>query len=80
VGIIKDAKANVVRNEAERAIKEGRNVFATRLEAGWASSGVSGSISGMAEMIEAIEGIGWRMEHFSAVGDGSKALAIFRRK
>lgn len=81
MGFIKDAKANMVATEAERARAEGRTVFAPRLNAGASNAGTSGSVSGWAEMIEAIEAAGWAMYHWSVAIDEkgrAEAYPLFR--
>jgi hypothetical protein len=79
MGFMKDAKAQMVSKEAARAFTEGRSVFVARLEGGALSRNVSGSVSGVAEMIESIEAEGWRLEHLSSAGsDNSHMLAMFR--
>lgn len=79
MGFMKDAKAQMVSKEAARALGEGRSVFVARLEGGALSRNVSGTVSGVAEMIESIEAEGWRLEHLSSAGsDNSHMLAMFR--
>lgn len=61
MGFVKDAKANAAANHAARARDEGRTVLLYRQDVGIASSGFSGPVSGVAEVIEAIEGQGWAL-------------------
>lgn len=81
MGFIKDAKANMLITEAERAKAEGRTVFAPRLNAGSSNSGMTGSVSGWAEMIEGIESAGWAMYHWAVSVDEkgrAEAFPLFR--
>jgi len=81
MGFIKDAKANVVATEAARAREEGRTVFAPRLNAGSTNAGMTGSVSGWAEMIESIEAAGWALYHWSVSVDQkgrAEAYPLFR--
>lgn len=84
MGIVKKTKANVVATEAERARKEGRTVFAPMLNTPVSQSAsftMSGSISGWAEMIEAIESHGWVLTQWSVAMDQKgrpQAYPLFR--
>jgi hypothetical protein len=82
MGRIKDAKANTVRSEAERALKEGRSIYTPKLNTPMTHGGLSGSIPGWAEMIEAVEGVGWRLDRWSVSTDQRgrpEAYPLFRR-
>lgn len=82
MGFIKDQKADLLLRDAQRAMSEGRTVFAPRLLGAGSQVDMSGSMSGWAEMIEAIESAGWVMYHWS-VTNGAKgrpeAFPLFRR-
>jgi hypothetical protein len=81
MGFIKDAKVNMVLTEAQRAVQEGRTVFAPKLNTPMTQSGLSGSIAGWAEMIEGIESAGWRMTDWSVAVDSKgrpEAYPLFR--
>lgn len=65
MGFIKDNKTSVVHTQATRARAEGRTVFVARLNTPALDSGFTGSLAGVAEMIEAVEAAGWRMENMS---------------
>lgn len=81
MGFIKDAKVNMVLTEAQRAVAEGRTVFAPKLNTPMTQSGLSGSIAGWAEMIEGIESAGWRMTEWSVAVDSKgrpEAYPLFR--
>jgi len=83
VGFIKNAKANMVAEEAGRAIAEGRTVFVPRLNTPATQHTMSGSIAGWAEMIESIEAQGWQMVDWSVVQDKNgkpEAYPLFRRR
>ncbi|MFZ0834582.1 MAG: hypothetical protein WAM92_16200 [Mycobacterium sp.] len=82
MGLVKDTRAAVLRIEAERALQQGRWVFTPTLTT---TTGYekSGSISGWAEMIEAVEGVGWTLYHWSASLDihgNPQAYPLFRRR
>lgn len=82
MGFLKDAKAESIGKQAARAAQEGRAVFACRVnEGGWNDS-YAGSLSGVAESIEAVEAQGWRLEHSSALpgkGQNVSLFLVFRR-
>lgn len=81
MGWLKDAKANVMRGEAERAISEGRRVFVCRINQGVMQSNWSGPLSGVAEQIEAIEELGWVLDQANFDHDHrdhASAFLIFR--
>ncbi|MGH2369205.1 MAG: hypothetical protein ACRDI2_13495 [Chloroflexota bacterium] len=67
MGFIKQQKQQTIGMDAERALAEGRTVFAPRLNAPTFTHQLSGSVSGWAEQIEAIEIQGWALWHW-AVG------------
>jgi hypothetical protein len=82
MGFLKDTKANMLTTEATRARAEGRSVFVPLLNTPTATSGMSGSISGWAEMIEAVESAGWRLDQWSVSTDTNgrpQAYPLFRR-
>jgi hypothetical protein len=85
MGLFKDTKAAMLGTEAKRALKEGRTVFTPMLNTPLTQSSSmqpSGSISGWAEMIEAIEGEGWRLDQWSVSCDTKgrpQAYPLFRR-
>lgn len=83
MGIIKDAKANTIGNDATRAYSEGRTVFAPRLNTPATAAGFSGPVSGWAEMIEAVEAAGWTLTQWAATDDHKGrpvAYPLFRRR
>lgn len=69
MGLIKNAKQNMLSTEAQRAAEEGRRYFTPKLNTGMAQHGMSGSISGWAEMIESVEACGWRLSQWSVATD-----------
>lgn len=82
MGFIKDAKAKSISEQAQRAVAEGRAVFACRVNEGGWNDNWGGSLSGVAEQIEAIEAVGWRLDQSSFLpgkGDKVSAFLIFRR-
>lgn len=82
MGFIKDVKSNKIAGEAQRAIAEGRSVFLARINVGMTDAGMSGSVTGAAEIIEAIETIGWRLDQMSYAQDNKgkpEGYYLFRR-
>ncbi|MCW2919143.1 MAG: hypothetical protein JWN52_7211 [Actinomycetia bacterium] len=83
MGWIKDAKMDMVTKEAQRALQEGRAVFTPKLNTPATHGGLSGSIPGWAEMIEAIEASGWVMAQWAVGNDKQgrpEAYPLFRRR
>jgi hypothetical protein len=83
VGFMKQVKVDEITKEAGRAVAEGRTVFAPKLNTPMTQHGLSGSIAGWAEMIEAIEGEGWTMTDWSVAHDSKgrpEAYPLFRRR
>lgn len=81
MGLIKASKAGVLRGEAERAVSEGRSVFAPRLNTPKTAAGFTGSVSGWAEEIEAVEDCGWSLVSWAVTVDGKgnpTAYPLFR--
>lgn len=68
--------------EAREAWQQGRTVFAPRLRTPYWAGTITGSVSGWAEMIEAVEACGWVLQHW-AVSSGHwrkvAAYPLFRR-
>ena len=82
MGIFKEAKVSALGDEARRAAEEGRTVFAPKLNTPASQHGLSGAISGWAEMIEGVEAEGWRLDHWSVAMDAKgrpEAYPLFRR-
>lgn len=82
MAIVKDTRAAVLRIEAERALEQGHWIFTPALTT-TVSHDMPGSISGWAEMIEAIEEAGWALYHWSASLDihgNPQAYPLFRRR
>lgn len=82
MGLIKQAKADALVTEARRAVEQGRTVFAPRLNTPLSQHGMSGSIAGWAEMIEAVESAGWRLAEWAVCTDQKdrpEAYPLFRR-
>jgi hypothetical protein len=83
MGFIKQAKQDAIAKEAERAVEEGRRVFTPKLNTPMTQHGLSGSIAGWAEMIEAIEDAGWTMVDWAVAHDAKgrlEAYPLFRRR
>ena len=83
MGKIKDAKADILRTQAARAVEEGRTVFAPMLNTPKTQPRISSSVSGWAEMIEAVEGEGWELTQWTVMTDirnSPQAYPLFRRR
>ena len=68
MGFIKDAKANTAASHAARARQEGHTVFLYRQNIGATSSGFSGPVTDMAEVIESVEQAGWHLAQIAYDG------------
>jgi hypothetical protein len=82
MGFVKQAKVHGITKEATRAIEEGRRVFAPKLNTPMTQSGLSGSIAGWAETIEAVEAAGWKLTDWAVAHDSKgrpEAYPLFRR-
>jgi hypothetical protein len=82
VGFIKDTKAQNLGTEAKRAVEQGRTVFAPKLNTPMSQHNMSGAIAGWAEMVEAVEAQGWRLDQWSVAIDNKgrpEAYPLFRR-
>lgn len=77
VSFLKDAKNKAADTRAQRAIDEGRTIlFITQKHStsGW-------DLSGDAEVIEATEALGWRLErmsHFMDTGGVNKTAGVYQ--
>jgi hypothetical protein len=83
MGFIKQAKTVGAMQEAERARKEGRPVFVYRFEMPHWGSSQSGSVSGAADVIDAVEASGWALTNITGTaGEGNRGafVMVFRPK
>ena len=66
MGIVRDDGQQDILNEAVEAHQNGATVFVVRIVVPWVSSQESSAaVPGVAEQIETIERVGWRLEFFS---------------
>jgi hypothetical protein len=82
MGRITDSKTSIAASHATRAIQEGRTILVYRYDVPATSSGLSGPISGAAEVIETIERAGWRLANMAHDGKQSRngaLVLLFRR-
>jgi hypothetical protein len=82
MAIVKDTRAALLRIEAERALQQNHWIFTPTLTT-TTNPDMSGSISGWAEAIEAVEDAGWQLYHWSASLDihgNPQAYPLFRRR
>jgi hypothetical protein len=61
------AKVQLVAGQAHQAMHEGRTVFLARIVVGLANAGSTGAVVDATEIIQAVEGLGWRLEQMSYV-------------
>ncbi len=81
MGIIKKTKLAQMKQDADRARKEGRKVLVMKLNYPWSDGGYSGEIVDWSLMIEAIESRGWVLDVFTGMNDRNRradALCLFR--
>lgn len=82
VGFRRGTRVRSIADQATRAMAEGRQVFVCRVYEGGPKDGWSGSLSGMAEQIEAVEAAGWSLVQSSFLQGRWHTVAaflIFRR-
>jgi len=82
MGFIKQVKGDSMANDARRAVAEGHSVFVAQFRGAVSHSpSLSRPIQGIAEMIEAVEGEGWRVDQFTSVPykDNMTVTCLFRR-
>jgi hypothetical protein len=82
MGVFKQSAADSIENHAKRALDEGHSVFVAQFRGGMSHSpSLTRPIGGMAERIEAVEALGWKMDQFTAVPykDNITVVALFRR-
>lgn len=83
MGLINNLKADTLGKDAARAREQGRTVFVARINMPVTGSGFSQSLSGAAEMIEAIEAQGWAYHDMSWTQDSKdrpEGYFLFRRR
>lgn len=77
MGFVKESKADVARSHAKRARTEHHFIFVYLFKVPGGSSTFSGSVAGAAEVIEAIEMEGWKMDLLTQ-GPNDSMLMTFR--
>ena len=82
MAFVKDLKVSSASTDAKRAAEEGHSVFVFKFGMPNLNSAVSTSVSGAAEVIEAIEAAGWRMQDFALNSDVKRGqmVMVFRRR
>lgn len=83
MGIFKKAAAESIADNAKRALDEGHTIFVAQFRGAVSHSPtLTRPIGGMAERIEAVEALGWRMDQFTAVPykDNITVVALFRHQ
>jgi len=81
MGLVKNAKVSAASDDAKRAAGEGHSVFVYKFGMPNLNSAVSSTVSGAAEVIEAIEEGGWRLQQFALNDDVRRGqmVMVFRR-
>lgn len=80
---MRDRRADSMAEHAARAIQEGRSVFIGQFRGSVSHTAeLSRPISGVAEMIEAVEAQGWQVDQFTSVpyNDNMTVVCMFRRR
>jgi hypothetical protein len=83
MGLINSLKADTLGKDAARALQQGRTTFVARINVPVINSGMSQSVSGAAEMIEAVEAEGWLYQDMSWTQDAKgrpEGYFLFRRQ
>lgn len=65
MGLVKNVKVSSATEDAKRAADEGHSVFVYKFVMPNLNSAMSSTVSGAAEVIEAIEEAGWRLQQFA---------------
>ena len=76
MGFVREVKANVAKDHATRALREGRSVLLYRQNVPATASSLSGPVAGVAEVVEAIEAQGWRLVDMAFDGSQNKNGAV----
>ncbi len=85
MGIVRSDGQHDIFMEADNAHRSGATVFVARILVPWVLSEESSAVPGVAEQIEAIEGVGWRLEFLSEFrqfrhgADKQGVYCMFRR-
>ncbi len=81
MGLVKNAKVSSASEDARRAVAEGHSVFVYKFGMPNLNSLVSSTVSGAAEVIEAVEEAGWKLHQFALNDDvrHGQMVMIFRR-
>lgn len=82
MGWIKDAKAKIATDNATRAWEQGHTVFVWNQNIPMSMATVSGPVPDTAEVIEAIEAIGWGLQQMTYADMHAKngsIILLFRR-
>jgi hypothetical protein len=80
MGLVRNVKVSGASEDAKRAAGEGHSVFVYKFGMPNLNSAVSSTVSGAAEVIEAIEDAGWKLQQF-ALNDArhGQMVMFFRR-
>jgi hypothetical protein len=83
MGMIKDAKVNMLTADAQKALEAGHYFFTPMLNSPTFKGGLSGNIVDWSMMIQGIESVGWVLTHWSVASDQQgrpQAYPLFRRR
>lgn len=82
MGLIKDTKIGIVVDDAKKARAAGQTVFVCLFKSGGLAGGaVSGELTHVSAMVQAVEQQGWRLEQASYSDAGGKVdrmMGVFR--
>jgi hypothetical protein len=82
MGFLKDAKANLLGQEARKAVEAGDALFTPFLNTPSSQPGMTGNIRDWSLMIQAVEAEGWRLDQWTVAADNkgrAQAYPLFRR-
>ena len=81
--MFKDAKSEALGKEAAKALEDGWYFFTPRLNFPGTMHGLSGNVADWAQMIHAVESVGWQLTQWSVAMDTKgrpEAYPVFRRR
>jgi hypothetical protein len=82
MGVIKNTKIGLVVEDARKARESGQTVFVCLFKSGGLTGGgVSGELTHISAMIQAVERVGWRLEQASysdGRGKVDRMMGVFR--
>lgn len=83
MGFMQKMKGDNLSAEAQQALDNGQVRFAARLNFPMTHHGLSGEVPDWSKQVEAVERVGWMVEHWSVAQDSKgrpEAFVLFRRR